>query len=153
MGKFDLEETLPDGSLRYKVLKNGATYDRSKGQIVGPPTTSLITKENAHAMHDRRRQLVAERTRAGIAAGLGMDLTRASGGEEWQELTRLFVDQFRKSSNLRGMAESYEKIGRAAGYLTPGEEDTNATAQVVNALLRLFDRMERGNAIDAEVLE
>jgi hypothetical protein len=135
-----------------KTLKNGAIYDLEKHRIVSNPGggSHAITKDNSGEMRARRTELARERTRQGIAEGLGMDLNKASGGEEWQELTRLFTEQFKNSKNLRGMAESYAKLGQASGYLLPQAE---AASGILVEFAKLMQDFMQREVVDGHVID
>jgi hypothetical protein len=127
----EIVETLTDEQTgeAYWLYDDGSEKWCKSGHFKKPPTGALIrTSEQGRAMVERRISLARERTRQGIAKGLGLKLNEISGGEEWEELTRLFAEQFKNSKNIRGLAESYEKLGRAAGYINEKEEPDNSRA-------------------------
>ena len=101
-------------------------------------------------MAARRVSLAREATQHGIAQGLQLDLKKAGSGEEWREMTRIFAERFRESKNVRGMAEAYNVLGRASGYIGP-EPDQAANALMLSFARLVGQLLEEGDIVDGEV--
>jgi hypothetical protein len=140
-----------DGSCRDargKMLK--------KPEYPGMVAAEITTSEQGREMQLRRRNLSRERTREGIAEGLGIDLRTAGVGEEWKTLTSLFVQQFKSSKNLRGMSDAYGKLGLASGYMRPDAESSEAglmLASFAKIMQAFLETQERDEVINGAVKE
>lgn len=141
---YDLAELLTDGTPRYKEMTNGGIYDRVLFRIV---KGASMTSEQGRELQSRRQELGQMAALQGMTEGLGLDARKAGSGEEWRQLVKLFTVQFKQSKNLRGMAEAFEKLGRATGYLLPANEMPVLQA-VTSSLAKLFERLDR-DVIDA----
>jgi len=134
----------PDGSIRMR----GGEW------LFKPPypetqAASIVTSEQGRAMAERRKSLAQQRAQEGMILGMGLDLTKASGEDAWRDITRAFVEKFRQSDSIRGMAEAYGKLGQAGGFIKAEE---NEKGGVVLMVLELFKRLE-GEVVDGEVKE
>ncbi len=147
---YDLAEVLEDGRPRYRKLANGSIFDNLVRHIVAG---AQMTSEQARELQGRRVEVGRQAALEGMTRGMGLPLEKAGSGEEWKAVVEAFTAQFKGSKNLRGMAESFEKLGRATGYLAPPGEDRTVLQAVVGSVLTLFDRLEKRDVIDGEVTD
>lgn len=146
------------------TYESGAKYDKDAGRLVHPATANMITKENAAAMYQRRREISEQRARdaidmAAIEAGK-LDLSKMGTGEGWYQLVLHTARTFMQSSNLRGMAEIFGKLGMSAGYLSTQrlEIENKHTYDVSDNLRELTELMRQAlaakntDATDGEVI-
>lgn len=143
---------------RYRELKNGSIYDMERGRIVSGAITTRITSDNARAMVERRKQRFVISKLRGLAGAIkelppDADLETITEGaaDVVEALSRHFARTFLKSSNLRGMAESYAKL--IAPLVGDDEEqETDAApkipARVVLILAELARKRDGAEVID-----
>jgi hypothetical protein len=143
------------------VYENGMERDEATGHIIRPPTSALITAENA--LDYQRRRALKERREylSGLIKGRGaevpedadIDKLEELAGESrraiWSHLYKTFVG----SSNLRGMAETAKPLLNGPGL--PEEENNSPKVpnRVLVLLAELTRRAQTGEVIDVESSE
>lgn len=111
---------------RYKHLSSGAVYDLQLKRIVSMDPDKnpwAITKSNAKDFQLRRNEISRQVAREAIDEGAGLDPSQWGTGEGWRAVIVHTVQQYLKSSNIRGMGEVFQKLGTAGGYLASEKDE------------------------------
>jgi hypothetical protein len=108
------------------VYEDGNERRADNGHWVkSAPGTEITSSERGRELVARRMMLARERAAQGMIKGLGLDPSRASASDAWERANEIFWSRFAESKNIRGMAESFEKLGRAAGFISPTEDKSH----------------------------
>jgi len=143
------------------VYDNGSERRAENGHWLKPPDgAGITTSERGRELIKRRYQLAQERAAQGMIKGLGLDPAKASASDAWERANEIFWSRFAETKNIRGMAESFEKLGKAAGFLTNTDHDQDADNKALTSALLAWLRKRAEQAtrdepgmIDAEVTD
>lgn len=138
-------DTIHEDGRDILVYDNGAKKDAKTGYWISPPPSVRITGDNARAMLARRRAIGLRSQLEGLAESIGVDPSEIDddlllqSGTALRALTRHMAETFRKSNNLRGMAETYDKlVAPLVGDRREKQDDTPAEPTNVYILLAQF---------------
>lgn len=111
---------MTEDNQRYIHLKSGAVYDKEVGRIVGHSGEGeyQITKANARAMVERKKEKAIRSQLRGLAAKEGLALPEDASEDEIlkgaldgiEALTAHMKNVFLKSENIRGLGEAYQRL-------------------------------------------
>ena len=139
---------------KYRILSNGAIFDKTVNHIVGNPGggTKGITQLNSSAMHKKRQdkrlegQLAAER-------GMGKAVLTGCALDAWEDIIHArAVVALDTGSGMVGNRAT-EIVGRAVGYLADSRSQQDGAGQTnvqVNIGSDVLDRLEDILRIDSE---
>lgn len=131
-------ETIEQDGEVINVYESGAKYNVTRGHLVAPATAGKITPENSRELSQRARTKGLLSQLKGLAKSNGVELPPdadmeqviAGAGDTLEALTMHFADTFKKSSNLRGMAEGYRQLAAPLIGEKPEEGTTSNTMNV-----------------------
>ncbi len=105
-------------------MRNGAVYDREKGQIVEGPKTGLFTSETGRAASLKRWEEKRGAFAEGFAEGIPEDYAALTGNRDsWHAVGKRMAEAiFAESKNNRGLAELVRAAGEFSGF-TPNQLD------------------------------
>lgn len=142
---------------RYKILSNGAVYDYEAGRIVANPgggTTAITQAKSSElrALWTEKKQRAKLR---GLMRANGLDPDEVDeiegGGVALERLTAHMAKTFLSSTNLRGMAETYNKLALDDQADVNGQSNQNvALLRAVGELVRQL-RREDADIVDGKV--
>lgn len=104
---------------RYRILESGAVVDTQTARMVANFNSKFaITKDNARAMLQRRKEVGILAQMRGLAKAQGLDLPPdveleeviRGAGSAVEALTAHMAKTFLESKNLRGMGETYGRL-------------------------------------------
>lgn len=127
-------------------FKNGAKYDREKGQIVEGPKTGLFNSETGRAAGLKRWEEKRSAFAEGFAEGIPEDYATLKGdGDAWHAVGKRMAEAiFAESKNPRGLAELVRAAGEFSGWtpnqldLKQAEPDPNRATVDVKAVTELI---------------
>ena len=149
-------------------FKNGALYDREKGQIVEGPKTGLFTSDTGRAASLKRWEEKRGAFAEGFAEGIPEEYATLKGdGGAWRAVGKRMAEAiFAESKNPRGLAELVRAAGEFSGW-TPNQMDlkqadpsTNRTTidvravtDLINAIKEVAAREPKPEVINASFTE
>jgi hypothetical protein len=143
------------------VHDSGLIQDASNGQIVKGPDKTPIT-ENPRGMLQRRNEISKQIAADAIdEAAFPLEPRKWGTGDGWRQIVLHTARVYLDSKNLRGMPETFAKLGTAAGYLSSRDEGQTpaggitGTPESIRQLLVILDeeiqiRVAKAQAIEAE---
>jgi hypothetical protein len=165
MAKSQVVETVERDGHQIAIYDNGMERDVTRGVIIRPPTSSLITKANAAEMSRKRQEKAARLLREAIDAETREKLVvphngtaaaiAAAGGILWREIV-LGEDVY-----PRDRLDAYMKLGAVAGVIVnasnrpePEKNTSAATDAAATALLNaLREALTPRDVIDGKVTD
>jgi len=164
MDENKLPEKYAHDPERFELLDSGAIYDHQLGRIVDHVGTGpyQITPERSKEFHQMRRaaglvaQMRALAKSKGIEISDDADMSQlvAAAATGYEALTLHLIETFKASKNLRGMGETYGKIGTAFyDEKTSGEPSVPTNPHTLVVLLMQYIHELKEHPIDGEILE
>ena len=149
---------------RYKLLANGAVYDRQVGRIVANPGggTKAITQARSSELRSLWRAQKARSRLRGLVRGIkdadGKQIDVSDIDDELvmqandaaEALTAHMVRTFMQSKNLRGMGETYTKL---LDIDDKDAETGSTTGDSVRALVDLVRAIQDAAQVQPDVID
>ena len=121
-------ETIERDGDQIAIYDNGMQRNVTKGKLIHGPTSTLITKENARAIAQKRQEkaarLLRKQIRDATAENLQISMKSSAeaiavtGGMLWQDVV------LNKDSYDRDRIEAFTKLGQISGVIpTPSHRD------------------------------
>lgn len=114
------------------VYDNGMERDLDRGRIIRPPTSALITKENANEYHRARQQKAKARLRAAIKEAHNGKMTPVkSSAAAFAESGALLYEEIVLNADAypRDRLEAWKELGKQAEILTDGKDKSDEPGQ------------------------